>query len=107
MPYKTGIRLLGVARNPANGFPARLLETDQCICGSDFEIVSKQWLSHAQMISWEAAKHSKIGLTIDYLKQDDDLWQSYWRLYCLQRLAIADKQKLYESDCASLTLDAS
>ena len=26
MPYKTGLRLLGVARNPANGFPARLLE---------------------------------------------------------------------------------
>ena len=25
MPYKTGIRLLGIARNPANGFPARLL----------------------------------------------------------------------------------
>ena len=25
MPYKTAIRLLGVARNPANGFPARLL----------------------------------------------------------------------------------
>ena len=28
MPYKTGIRLLGVARNPANGFPARLLVSD-------------------------------------------------------------------------------
>ena len=25
MPHKTGIRLFGVARNPANGFPARLL----------------------------------------------------------------------------------
>ena len=25
MPYKTVIRLIGVARNPANGFPARLL----------------------------------------------------------------------------------
>ena len=25
MPYKTGIRLIGVARNPANGFPAKLL----------------------------------------------------------------------------------
>ena len=25
MPYKTIIRLYGVARNPANGFPARLL----------------------------------------------------------------------------------
>ena len=68
---------------------------------------TKQWLSHAQMISWEAAKHPKIGLTIEYLRQDDDLWQSYWRLYCLQRLAIADNQKLYESDSASLTIDAS
>ena len=28
MPYKTGIRLLGVARNPVNGFPARLLGSD-------------------------------------------------------------------------------
>ena len=26
VPYKTGIRLLGVALNPADGFPARLLE---------------------------------------------------------------------------------
>jgi hypothetical protein len=25
MPYKTGLGLLGVARNPANGFPARSL----------------------------------------------------------------------------------
>ena len=25
MPHKTGIRLIGVAQNPANGFPARLL----------------------------------------------------------------------------------
>ena len=32
MPYKTGIRLLGVARNPANGFPARLLGS-ACIAG--------------------------------------------------------------------------
>ena len=29
MPYKTGLRLLGVARNPANGFPARLLGRHQ------------------------------------------------------------------------------
>ena len=25
VPHKTGIRLIGVAQNPANGFPARLL----------------------------------------------------------------------------------
>ena len=29
MPYKTGIRLLSVARNPANGFPARPLAEQQ------------------------------------------------------------------------------
>ena len=28
MPYKTVIRLIGVARNSANGFPARLLDPD-------------------------------------------------------------------------------
>ena len=28
MPYHTGIRLLCVAQNPANGFPARLLGVD-------------------------------------------------------------------------------
>ena len=68
---------------------------------------TRQWLSHAQMISWEAAKHSKIGLIIEYLKQDDEMWQSLWRLYCQQRLAIADNQKLYESASASLTINAS
>ena len=68
---------------------------------------TRQWLSHAQMISWEAAKHSNIGLNIEYLKQEDELWLSFWRLYCLQRLAIADNQKLYESDSASLTINAS
>ena len=36
MPYKTGLRLLGVARNPANGFPARLLagQVVQCVDGA-------------------------------------------------------------------------
>ena len=28
MPYQTGIRLLCVAQNPANGFPARLLDPE-------------------------------------------------------------------------------
>ncbi|MCY4081449.1 MAG: hypothetical protein OXF54_14490 [Caldilineaceae bacterium] len=65
-----------------------------------------RWLSHSQMISWQDAKDARIGLKIEYLEQDDDLWQAYWRLYCLQRLAIADNQKLYESDRVSLTIDA-
>ena len=33
MPYHTGIRLLCVAQNPANGFPARLLEAYKAALG--------------------------------------------------------------------------
>ena len=68
---------------------------------------TERWLSHSQMISWEDARDPRIGLRVEYLKQDDILWQDYWRLYCLQRLAIAENQKLYESDCVSLMIDAS
>ena len=68
---------------------------------------TKRWLSHSQMISWEDAQDPKIGLRVEHLKQDDDLWQEYWRLYCLQRIAIEDRLKLYESDCASLVIDPS
>ena len=35
MPCKTVIRLLGVARNPANGFPARLLVLQRRISKCD------------------------------------------------------------------------
>ena len=66
-----------------------------------------RWLSHSQMISWQDAQDPNIGLKIRYLEQDNDLWQDYWRLYCLQRLAIADNQKLYESDRVSLIMEAS
>ena len=68
---------------------------------------TRRWLSHSQMISWEDAKDPKIGLNVKYLRQEDELWQDFWRLYCLQRLAIEDNQKLYESDYASLIVDAS
>ena len=66
-----------------------------------------RWLSHSQMITWQDAQDANIGLKIEYLKQDNELWQDYWRLYCLQRLAIIDNQKLYESDRVSLIIDAS
>ena len=35
MPHKTIIRLSGVARNPANGFPARLLAHKAKVCEVD------------------------------------------------------------------------
>ena len=66
---------------------------------------TKRWLSHSQMISWEDAQHPNIGLVVEYLEQQSDLWQQYWRLYCLQRLAVGDHQKLYESEYVSLVID--
>ena len=67
---------------------------------------TKRWLSHSQMISWEDAQHPEtIGLVVEHLDLHSEVWQEYWRLYCLQRLAISDHQKLYESDYASLVID--
>ena len=64
---------------------------------------TKRWQSHAQMISWEDA--AGIGLNVEHLDPRSDHWQEYWQLYCLQRLAVGDRQKLYESDYASLVID--
>ena len=57
------------------------------------------------MISWEDAHGAPIGLNVQYLDPTSDAWQEYWQLYCPQRLAIRDNQKLFESDYASLIID--
>ena len=46
-----------------------------------------------------------IGLMVEHLEYHSEEWQDYWLLYCLQRLAVRDRQKLYESDYASLVID--
>lgn len=69
-------------------------------------IDTQRWQSHAQMISWEDAQDPRIGLTVEYLDPQSDTWQEYWQLYCLQRLAITDRQKIYESNYASLSVDS-
>ena len=66
---------------------------------------TKRWLTHGQMIGWQDAE--QIGLQVEYLNPKDPVWQAYWQLYCLQRLAVGDRQKLFESDYASLPLDSS
>ncbi len=66
---------------------------------------TKKWLSHGQMISWVEAGDGGIGLKIEYLAPDSDPWQRYWQLYCLQRLAIGPREKLYESNYASLKME--
>ena len=56
-----------------------------------------RWLSHGQMISWEDARDPQIGLVVEYLEYESEDWQDYWRIYCLQRLAIEEGEKLFES----------
>jgi hypothetical protein len=63
---------------------------------------NERWLSqHGAVIDSEDAQ--TMGLRVEYLPPDGQLWQAYWRLYCEQRLAIGkDNPKLFESDYASL-----
>jgi len=68
---------------------------------------TKRWQSHGQMISWQDATDAKIGLKVDYLPPDGTEWEGYWQLYCMQRLSINDRQKLFESDYVSLPIDSS
>lgn len=67
-------------------------------------IDTKRWLTHGQMIGWQDA--IQIGLSVDYLNPSSEDWQCYWQLYCLQRLAIQDREKLFESDVASLATES-
>jgi hypothetical protein len=64
---------------------------------------NERWLSqHGAVIDSNDAQ--TLGLHVQYMDPDDELWQAFWRLYCEQRLAIVvpDQQKLLESDYASL-----
>ncbi len=62
----------------------------------------KRWPAHGQMIGWEDAK--EMGLEVEYVAPSSGIWREYWALYCLQRLAINDDQRLFESDYASLIM---
>ncbi len=62
-----------------------------------------RWPSHGQMIKWQDVRD--LGLPVDYLSPRSEPWLAYWRLYCLLRLAVKDRQNIFESSYASLILD--
>jgi ATP-dependent protease ClpP protease subunit len=64
---------------------------------------TNRWPSHGQMVKWQDAR--EIGLDVTYLPPRGTQWQSYWRLYCLLRMAVNDRQNIFESTDASLILD--
>jgi hypothetical protein len=64
---------------------------------------AKEYRSHGAVI--DADRAAAMGLAINYLEPEDDLWQAYWRLYCLDRLALeTPNQRLYEGRRASLQI---
>ena len=63
---------------------------------------TRQWHTHSQVISWRDAIDPRIGLKVDYMDPHSEHWQMFWQLYCMQRLALDDNQKLFESDFVSL-----
>jgi len=63
----------------------------------------RRFPSHGQPLGWEVVKG--IGLDVDYLPQTDATWRRYWILYRRLRLAIKEKQKIFESSDASLVID--
>lgn len=67
---------------------------------------TKRWQSHGEPISRYDAEDSRIGLNVTYCAPTSPEWQEYWQLYCLQRLAVTDRQKLYESNRVSLVIDS-
>jgi hypothetical protein len=65
---------------------------------------TNRWPAHGQMIGWEDAK--QMELEVEYLGPESEEWRSYWSLYCLQRLSVKDREKLFEADYASLSMEA-
>jgi hypothetical protein len=62
-----------------------------------------RWHSdHGAVIDGQDAQ--AIGLHVEYMEQNCNEWQAYWRLYCEQRLVLDQNHtKLFESDFASLS----
>ena len=104
------LKLCEAAVDRARQAAEKLLMRGMFRNGGNFTRTTKElldtarWLSHGQMISWEDARDPQIGLVVEYCEYHSEEWQDYWRLYCLQRLAVRNRQKLYESDYASLVI---
>jgi hypothetical protein len=65
---------------------------------------TKRWATHGQIIDWEDA--TQLELVVEYLGPENEQWRSFWKLYCLQRWSVKDREKLFESDYASLPMEA-
>ena len=104
------LKLCEAAVNRARQAAEHLLKTGMFRNGGNWSRTASElldtarWLSHGQMISWEDARDPLLALEVEYREYHSAEWQDYWQLYCLQRLAVGNRQKLYESDHVSLVI---
>lgn len=61
-----------------------------------------RWKSHNQMISAQDA--IELGLTIEVVQAESDTWRKFWDLHCHERLAIEERQKIFESGYVCLVI---
>jgi ClpP class serine protease len=54
-----------------------------------------RWKTHGQPINHADA--AQLGLPVEYVPTSHDRWMRYWKLYCLQRLAVGNNGKIFES----------
>lgn len=103
------LKLFEAARTRAKTFAEQQLKRGMKVANftkiADELLNTQKWQSHGQMIGYDDAK--QMGLDVDYLDPKGEKWQLYWRLYCMQRLAIKDREKLFESNYVSQPFEAS
>ncbi len=93
-------------RTRARKFAEKQLKAGMCRNGGNYTAIADQlidperWPTHGQVIDWEDA--NAMGIKATRLDPTDERWTEYWRLYCLQRHAVRDGEKLFESEYASI-----
>jgi Serine dehydrogenase proteinase len=102
------VKRFQAARARARGFAETLLKTGMFNKGGNWSATADEllnttrWQSHGQLISWQDAKSEKLDLNVEYLEPTSERWQQYWQLYCLQRLAVKEQERLFESEIVSI-----
>jgi hypothetical protein len=102
----TMVVLFESIRARAQKFAEKQLKDGMCRHGGAYTAIAEQlidperWPTHGQVIDWEDA--NAMGIKATHLSPVDERWKEYWRLYCLQRHAVRDGEKLFESEYASV-----
>lgn len=66
---------------------------------------TKKYLSHGTVIDAKEAKE-EIGLKVDFLEKDNELWNKLWRLHCDYLIDMRNSLKIFESSEVSIPLPA-